>query len=183
MAQRRSKSGIGGGRQQDGRRIGAVFGNGTGFVRHARDAQEEDVVESALVHEVKSSFIAVKESQLGGGSLLAKGRRDASDIVARGLGGERVGEQRIFNSPGSAEPPVGGSHFFDHPEFDTVSGIEAPDVLGDEVSESFERLSGEDDTVRKQSVLDSILGRAALPFGRPRAAGEGAVGARGEDTA
>lgn len=64
-----------------------MFGNGIGFVWHPSDAQQEDVVKGALIHEVKAGFVAVKEGQLGGGGLLTEGGGDANDIITRGLGG------------------------------------------------------------------------------------------------
>jgi hypothetical protein len=69
-----------------------VSGNGTGFVWHASDAQEQDVVERALIHEVEAGFIAVQQGEFGGTGMLAEGSGDAGEVVTGRMGGHGVGK-------------------------------------------------------------------------------------------
>ena len=72
-----------------------VFGIGIRFVRYNGDAQEEHVVEGALVHEVEAGFIAMEQGQFGGCGEAAEGSGVAGYIVALGRR-RRASSRRLF---------------------------------------------------------------------------------------
>lgn len=152
-----------------------VFGNGTGFVWYG-DAQEEQVMECALIDEVEARFVAVHEAKgwLGGESPKCLGH--TVQPVAGGLGGDLVLEHAGLESPSTAQAPEGGDHLLDHAEFDAIGGIEASKVLVQQGLESFGRFILHQGAAGEEAVAQGVLGRPlfALPSSRtPRA---GAVG-------
>jgi hypothetical protein len=95
-------------------------------------AQEEDVVEGALVHQVEAGFVAMEQSQLGRGGELAEGSRDAGAGVTAGLGVQAASQELVFHGPGAAHPPVSSGHFLDHGLLNAIGGAEALQVLREE---------------------------------------------------
>ena len=76
-----------------------VFGNGTGFVWYSGGAQQQEVVERVLVHEVETRLVAVHESERGLFGQAGEGIGDAIETIARGLGGGLIFEQPGFDGP------------------------------------------------------------------------------------
>ena len=80
------------GKAPDGKFNGSgLSGNGTGFVWYPGGAQQEEIVQGALIHEVETGFVAVEEGEFGGGGELAEGGGNAGDVVAGGLRGKAFG--------------------------------------------------------------------------------------------
>src|ERR1019366_3320212 len=90
-----------------------VFGNGTRFVWHGGDTQEEHVVEGALIVEVKAGLVTVHEGEVGFGGRILEGVGEAIERIGGSLGGGLIFEQSGFDGPGTAETPVRGNHLLD----------------------------------------------------------------------
>ena len=110
-----------------------MSGNGTRFVWWGvvGEAEDEDVVERALVHEVEAGFVAVEE---GNGRAVGEGGEGIGDAVEGGTGGLGGGlpvQEAGFHGPGPAQAPIGGSHVLDHAKFEAIGGPEVTDVVGE----------------------------------------------------
>jgi len=168
-----------------------VFDCGTRFVWYSGDihqigggngvADEEEVMEGALVHHVNARFVAVEESEVGRGGEFAEGGGDAGRSAGGGVGVEGLGHTGVLDAPGTADTPEGGGHILDHGALDAIDGHEALEVTGENGLETFERLAGKDDAVGEKAVLHGILRRAFLAFRSDRATGLASVGARSID--
>jgi len=121
-----------------------VSGNGIGFVLRDRggrvgDAQEDEVVEGALIHKVKASLVTVHQGDGGCGYRTVDGFADAVEYGAGGVvvvefrigqGGNLVIEHARFHGPGTTETPMGGDHFLDHAFLDAIDRLETVQMLG-----------------------------------------------------
>jgi hypothetical protein len=141
-------------------------------------AEEEDVVEGSLVHEVETGLVAMEQGELWLGCEITERGGDAGAAVLAGVSGEAAGHKLGFHGPGAAHAPVRGHHFLNQGFFDAIDGAEPIQVLREEGLEALQRLAGQDDTVGQQTVADSILGRAGFAFRGRGATGKSAVGLR-----
>ena len=159
-----------------------VFGYGTGFVWQTGVAEQQEVVEGALVNTVEAGLVAMEEIQLGGGGQLGERAGDAGGLVLAGrLVLEGLLHQAILDGPGAAHAPVRGGHFLDHTELDAIEGAEAVGVLGHEVVERLAGFVGQNDAAGQETMAHGVGGRAVLAVGGDRSAGAGAVGPRSVD--
>jgi hypothetical protein len=139
-------------------------------------AQEEDVVEGTLVHQVEAGFVAVEQGQLRRRGELAERGGDAGAVKTAGLGLHPGSHHLGFHGPGTAHSPPGGGHLLDHGLLDAIDGCEALHVLVEECVKALQGLAGEDYAVGQETVTDSVLGRAEFAFRGGRATGKTAVG-------
>jgi hypothetical protein len=141
------------------------------FVKGARDvprffcgfvgAEEEEVVEAALVDAVEAGLVTVKKSQVGGGGEAGEGGGEAAELVGFFvLAGDAVFEEALLDGPEAAHAPVGGGHFLDHAEFDAVDGIEVLQVSGDQGVELGAGFAAHNDAVGEEAVAHGV-GRGA----------------------
>ncbi|MCU1262218.1 MAG: hypothetical protein JWO80_5103 [Bryobacterales bacterium] len=164
---------------------------GCGLLRRLRIfvveiAQEEEVLERAMVHAVEAGFVAVEQVELGAGGELRECRAEAGVLVDfRFCGG---GHARLhgavqevgFDGPQAAEAAGAGGHFFDGGEFDIVGGFEFCEVLVEERGEGLLGFVFHEDAFGEEAVPEGVRGGtlfAGFGFG---ASGFGAVGARGD---
>ena len=154
--------------------------HGAGLVRTAGGAQEEEVLEGAVIRQMEARFVSIEKSQLGGRGEFPEGGGDAAQIVASRRGGQLVFEKDALDGPGATHAPVGSGHFLDHAAFDVIDGAEALQVLREDVFKAFPGLAGEDHTIGEEAVAYSIPGRAELAFRGGGATGETPVGTRRE---
>jgi hypothetical protein len=113
-----------------------VFGNGTRFVWQA-GAEEEQIVEGALVHHVEARLVAMHEGEGGGvGEALESGGDAVDGGDCGGIRGNGV-EHAGLDGPGTAHAPGSGDHLFDESEFQTADGAESLDV---QIEKSLKRL-------------------------------------------
>ena len=152
-----------------------VFGNGIGFVWYG-GAEEQEVVEGALVDAMEAGFIAIYEAEAGMGGGIGEGGGHAVDFVAGGLGFGVVLKDAGFKGPGAAHAPVGSGHFLDETELEAIFGLEAVEVLGKEGFEGGARFVFHDDAAGQEAVAGSVLGGAAFPFRGSRSTRAGTVG-------
>jgi hypothetical protein len=188
MMRAKGNAGVGGDGGIAGKGIGRIkgygvrlSGNGIRFVSHGEGAQEQEVVERALVDEVEAGFVTVYESERGGGGERGEGGSDGADGVGLALGVGGVFEQAGFDGPSAAHAPVRGNHFLDHAEFHAIGGLEAVEVLGQQIFEGCAGFLIQDDAAGEQAVADGVLGRAMLPLRRGRTLRAGSVGARSQN--
>jgi len=177
----RGGSGEVGGRGLFGRGGVANIG-GFGFVSHGRVAQNQEVVEGALVHQVEARLVAVQKGELRGGGEIGIGAGDAGQFAGFGALLHAGGEKLRLDRPGAAETPVGGGHFLDHAEFDFVDRGEALEVEVQQLLEGFAGFAADDHAVGKQTMTDRIAGGAGLAFpgdgaSRPRSVEPGGLDA------
>lgn len=158
-----------------------VSGNGTRFVWHGGDAQQEQVVKAALVDGVKTGLVAMDEAELRQIGQSGKGGGDAAQLVSRLLGVDGIIEEAGFHGPDAAEAPGGGDHLLDKAEFDAIGGREPSEMLMEEGFEALLRLVGEDEVLGEEPVADGVLGRAPLPLRSLGSQRAGAVGPRGKN--
>jgi len=130
---------------------GLVSGNGTRFVWYPAVwdflAEDEEVVEGALVHEMEAGFVAVHKGLAEDVVGFGEGGGDAIEEVAGGLSGGVVVEHAGLDGPGTADAPEGGGHLFDSGELDAIGGLEAFDQLGHEGVEGLLGFAFEDDAI------------------------------------
>lgn len=168
-----------------------VSGNGIRFVLYLRvwragGTEEEEVVQGALIHDVKAGFVAMHEGDAARFSQSFEGIGHAVDLgdsgVVAGLGpgleGDLAFDQAGFERPGAAQAPVRGDHFLDEAELYAIDWLKTVQVLAHKNVKCFARLIFQDHATREQSMIQSVLRRALLSFGRYRAAGAGSVGFR-----
>jgi hypothetical protein len=153
---------------------GWVGGGGDG-------AEEEEGVEGAVVHHLEAGFVAVHEGEWVGVGGFGEAGGDAVELVAFDLGGDLVIEGAGFEGPTAAETPGGGNHLLDQAVFDFVNGLEAGEMLLDEVVEAFAGFGFEDATFREQAVADGVARGARFAGKSDGATGLAAVGARGDE--
>ncbi len=149
-----------------------MFGNGTRFVWQGvvgqsgglgiGEAQEEEVVEGALVHEVEAAFIAVDEGDGGAVGETGKGIGHAVEGGCGGLGGDLLVEEGGFDGPGAAQAPIGCGHVLDHAEFQAVGGLEAGDVVGEQSGEGLGTFVLEDHAMGQETMADGVAGGTLL---------------------
>ena len=126
-------------------------------------AEEEEVVEAALIDAVEAGLVAMEEGELGGGGEGGEGGGEAAELVGvLVLAGEAVFEEAAFDGPEAAHAPVGGGHFLDHAEFDAVDGFETLEVSGDQGVELGAGLGAHEDRIGEEAVAEGIGGRAPL---------------------
>ena len=154
----------------------SVFEIGIRFVWRPRLAQEEEVAESALIHVVQAGFVAVHETEGGGGGEGGEGAGDAADGVGGEVGLDSIVEEAGFDGPAAALAPEGGSHFLDEGHFDIVGGLEAMDVFGHDGLEGLGGFGLQDDASGEESVAAGVLGGTLLALWSFRSTGAGAVG-------
>ncbi|MFN7999301.1 MAG: hypothetical protein U0Q18_37130 [Bryobacteraceae bacterium] len=171
-----------GGAALGGEGLGGLDGLGR-FVRRESFAEQEKVLEAALVHPVEARLVAVEQGEFGTDGEAGEGGRHAGAFVAGRLGLDGVIEQARFHGPGAAQAPGGGDHFFDETLIHSVAGGEAGLVLGGNDIEALTGFAGEHDAFGEQAVADGVLRRARFAFRSDRAAGAGSVGAGGPDAA
>lgn len=152
-----------------------VFGIGIRFVWYTRLAQEEKVVEGALVHHVKAGFVTMHDAEGRRGGEGGKCVDHAIDAVADGFGVHGVVEEAGFESPGAAKPPKSGSHFLDQRHFDLVGGLQALDVVSERDLERFARFTLEDDAAGEQAVTERVPGGDLFAQRSRRSAGKCSV--------
>ena len=129
------------------------------------DAEEKEIVETALIDAVEAGLVAVEESEIGGGGETAEGGGKAAEVVGSFvLAGETVLEQAALDGPEAAHAPVGGGHFLDHSEFDAIHRFEAIEVAGDQGVELGAGFATHDDAIGEQSMAQRIGRRAAFPL-------------------
>jgi hypothetical protein len=146
-----------------------VFGNGTRFVWHGGGTQEEHVVQGALVIQMKASLVTVHEAERGFGGEIDEGIGYAIQSVAGGLSVRFIFKHAGFESPGTAEAPVGSDHFLDHAELHAIGGLQANEVIVEDRLETLGRFVAHDDLTGKESVSDGILRRISLALSGDRA--------------
>jgi len=139
-----------------------VFGNGTGFVWYGGGAQEKDVVEGALIVEMKAGLVTVHEAQGGFGGEVLEGVGYAIERIGGSLSGGFIFEQSGFDGPGAAETPVGSDHFLDQGELHAIGGLQATEVLIEDGVKTFRLFIAHDDLAGEQPVTGGILRRTAL---------------------
>ena len=154
-----------------------MSGNGIGFVWYGDFAQEEQIVEGALVEQVETRLVAVHQSQGGRRSKIGEGGGHAVQWVAGGLSCNLLFDHMGFEGPGAAETPERSHHFLNEAELDAIGGLEALEVLGEDGFEALGGLIFEENAAGQQSVAQSILGRTAFAVVRHRTAAAAAVGA------
>ena len=154
----------------------SLFEIGIRFVWRPLLAQEEEAAEGALIHVVEAGFVAVHETEGGGGGEGREGAGDAADGVGGEVGLDGIVEEAGFDGPAAALAPEGGSHFLDEGHFDIVGGLEALDVLGHDGLEGFGGFALEDDAAREESVAAGVLCGTLLALWSFRSTGAGAVG-------
>jgi hypothetical protein len=152
-----------------------LFGNGIGFVWYG-GAEEQAVVEGALVDAMEAGFVAVHEAEAGMSGGVGEDGGHAVDFVAGGLSFGVVFIDAEFEGPGAAHAPVGRCHFLDETELEVIGGLEAFEVLGEEGFEGGLRFVFHDDAAGQEAVAGGVLGRAAFSFGGSRSTRAGAVG-------
>ena len=177
----RSFSGFGDVRRGEGEGAWGIFrvsGNGTRFVWHGGDAQQEQVVEAALVDGVETGLVAMDEAELRRIGQVGKGGGDAAQLVFRLLGADGVIEEAGFDGPDTAEAPGGGDHLLDKAELDAVGGREPSEMLIEQGFEALLRLVGKDEALGEEPVANGVLGRVPLTFRSLGSQRAGAVGPR-----
>ena len=145
-----------------------VSGNGIRFVWYIRGTQDEEVLESALIHHMQAGFVAMDEGEGRSGGKFAEGGGNAAERVTLGLSGEAFVESIGFDGPETAKAPLGGSHFLDHAEFDGIGRVESLDVFLEKVLKALPGFALQHDAIGEEAVAEGILGRAAFPLGRNR---------------
>ncbi len=154
-----------------------MFGNGTRFDWYGGDAQEEEVVEGALVHEVETGFVTVDQGKGWGLGESGEGVGHAVEAVGGGLGGDLLLQHSGFEGPGAAQTPVGRGHLLDHPQLEAVGGLEAIEIVAHEAFETLGGLVVEEEALGEEAVAGGVAGGTLFSFRGDRAMGESAVGA------
>ena len=158
-----------------------VFRNGIRFVWQI-GLHGEEHAQGAVEHAVEAGLVAIEERQGGGRSQFEEGVGEGLAAGLTALATHAVGEELIFDDPGTAETPIGGGHLLDHAEFELIGGSESLQIIRESCLEAIRRFVREDNALGgEQAVLECILRDAAFTFGSDRAAGASAVGARGLD--
>ena len=152
-----------------------MFGNGIRFVWYG-GAQEEEVVEGALVDAMEAGFVAMHQAEAGVVGGVGDYGGHAVDFVAGGLGFGVVFIDAELEGPGAAHAPVGSGHFLDETELEGIGGLEAVAVVGEEGFEGCLRLVFHDDAAGQEAMASGVLGRAAFSIGGSRSTRAGAVG-------
>jgi hypothetical protein len=158
-----------------------VFGNGTGFVWYG-EAEEQEVLDGALVDVVEAGFVTMEEAQLRRGGQFGEGGGDARGLIAGRLMAEGLFHEAILDGPGAAHAPIGRGHFFDHAELNAIGGGEPRGMLADEVVKARTRFVFEDHALGQEAVAKGVGGGAFLAIGGDGASGAGSVGAGSIDT-
>ena len=153
-----------------------VFGNGTRFVLRGGEAQEEHVLEGALVIEVEASLVTVDEGKVGLGGEIGECGGQAVERATGSLAGGLLFDDSGFDGPGAAETAVGSDHLLDQAVFDAIGGSEALEVVIEDGLKSLRTFAGEYDLGGEQAVGDGILRRSPFAFGGDGSFGTGAVG-------
>jgi len=99
------------------------------LVGYTDGAEQEDVVEGTLIHQVEAGFVAMEKGEFGRGGELAEGGRNAGAVVTAGLGAHSGSQELVFYGPGAAHPPVSSGHLLDHGLLDAVDWTESLQVL------------------------------------------------------
>jgi hypothetical protein len=158
-----------------------VFGNGTGFVWYG-EAEEQEVLEGALVDVVEAGFVTMEEAQLRGGGQFGEGGGDARGLIAERLMAEGLFHEAILDGPGAAHAPIGRGHFLNHAELDAIGGGEAPGMLGHELVKTRTGFVFEVYALGQEPVANGIGGRAFFPLGDDRPLRADPVGTRRIDS-
>lgn len=153
------------------------------FVWRKSLAQDDEVLESALITAVQAGFVAVQKGEFGGGSEARQSASHAVSFVAGRLGRDSVIEDSGLHGPSAAETPGGCHHFLDVAEIDAIGRSEVVQVLLEQGVEFLAGLTGQDHTLGERAVADGVLRRERFARRRARSTGEGAVGAGGADAA
>src|ERR1035438_8022381 len=152
-----------------------VFGNGTGFVWYGDGTQEQDVIQRALIVEMKAGLVTVDEADGGLFGEILEGDGEAIERVGGLLGGGFIFEQAGFDGQGAAETPVGGDHLLHHEELHAIGGLEASEVVIHGRLETFGRFILHNDLVGEQAMAGGILSRTPLALGGDRTDGASAI--------
>ena len=121
-------------------------------------------MESALITKVETGLVAMQEGELGRGGQVTESLGDAGEFVGGVELLDAVIEKPGLDGPGAAHAPIGGGHFLDHAEFDSIAGSEALDVLGQEVFKALPGFVAENDAIGEQAVAGGVGGGAAPAF-------------------
>jgi hypothetical protein len=119
-------------------------------------AEQEDVLEGALVHQMEPGFVAVQERELLGVSGPAEGFGAAVEFVTWGLSFDTLGENAIFDCPGAARSPLRADHLLNVAQFDVVQGAKGFKMGSEVFVESGAGLVGKDGDLGEEAVADSI---------------------------
>ena len=129
---------------------------------------EDEVEDAGVVGEVADGE--------GGGCGRVIGRDDAAfGAVGQNLMLDAGG----FPGPDALLAPPGADGFFDEGAFDVIAGAEVVVEAGEEVLEHVGVFAGHDEAAGEDAVAEAVEGRVVATARRDRAAGFGAVGARG----
>src|ERR1039457_506770 len=91
-----------------------------GFELVFRVAQDQQVVEGALVHDVEARLIATEAGELRPGGEFGESGGDAGEFGAVGLGGGGRFEEAVLDGPVAAEAPKSSGHLLDHDHLDVL---------------------------------------------------------------
>jgi hypothetical protein len=145
-------------------------------------AEEQQVAKGVLIPAVQAPFVAENEVEGAGSGKATERGGEATGEIAFGAFGHAPIHEAGLAALRAAKAPVCHHHLLDGSEFDVIDGAERVKALGQKGFEVLTGLVVEDDATGTQAVTQGVLRRMAFPFRSYRAAGTGAVGARGEDS-
>ncbi|HTA41083.1 MAG TPA: hypothetical protein VK789_01475 [Bryobacteraceae bacterium] len=138
---------------------------------------------SAEIPTVKASFVAVEEFERM--RIVAEGTkgegRDGGGVFGRfrsaGLTADLVIRGGLFHAPNAQLAPADDGHVLDERGFDGYPGLEFFVESGQQLSETLDGFSFENDCAGEQAVNYGVTGRGWFAFGSFGAVGFGSVAA------